>query len=141
MARYNTICLDEKSTTRTALTAASLKAGMLVKLNSSGAFVVHSTAGKKQDFVYLMNVDYLQGKKADDVITVGDTGVGEMFTTDRECAGMVVAGEVLKLDTPLTSNGLGSFRIAVLGTDEVISYSCEPLTVAAGGELVRMRAA
>jgi hypothetical protein len=28
-----------------------------------------------------------------------------------------------------------------LGTDEVVAYSCEALTVAAGGELVRVRAA
>jgi hypothetical protein len=141
MARYNRINLDGESVTRTALTGAALKAGNLVKLNASGAFVVHATAGKKQDFVYLMNVDYLQGKKADDTITSGDTGVGEMFVTNRECAALVVAATVLKLDSPLTSDGAGLLKLAVLGTDEVIAYSCEALTVAAGGELVRVRAA
>lgn len=143
MARnnHNRINVDGESITWTALTGSALKAGNLVKLNASGAFVVHSTAGKKQDFVYLMNVDTLQGKKIDDVITSGDTGIGEYFVTNRECLGLVVAGTVLKIDSPLTSDGAGAFKLAVLGTDEVISYAKEAFTVAAGGELVIMRAA
>ena len=54
---------------------------------------------------------------------------------------LIVAATVLKLDSPLTSDGAGMLKLATLGTDEVVAYSCEALTVAAGGELVRVRAA
>lgn len=139
MPRYNRINLDGQSITRTALTGAALLPGTICKLNASGAFVVHATAGKKQDFIYVMNVDTLQGKKITETVASGDTGLGEFAETGREVAALVVASAVLKIDTPLTSDGAGKLKIATLGTDEVIAYSQEVFTVGASADLVRVR--
>ena len=139
MARFNRINLDGKSDTRTALTAAALLPGTLAKLDANGAFVVHATAGKKQDFVYVLNVDTLQGKKVTETIASGDTALGEYAETGRELAALVVATAALKIDTPLTSDGAGKLKIATLGTDEVIAYSQEVVTIGATADLARVR--
>ena len=65
--------------------------------------------------------------------------VGEIAETGRELAVLVAATSALKEDTPLTSNGAGLLRIAVLGTDDVIAYSQEVITVGAAPELVKVR--
>ena len=65
--------------------------------------------------------------------------MGEIAETGRELAVLVAATAALKEDTPLTSNGAGLLRIAVLGTDDVIAYSQEVITVGAAPELVKVR--
>jgi len=140
MARFNRINIDGESVTRTALIGSvALLPGTIAKLDTNGLFVAHSTAGKKQDFLYVINVDTLQGKNADTVVAIGDSALGEFAETRREIAALVAATTVLKIDSPLTSNGAGVFRLAVLGTDEVIAYSQEAFTVGASAQLARVR--
>jgi len=142
MSRYNRINIDGKGVSRTALVgAAAITPGSLVKLSGAGAFVAHSTAGKKGDFIYAMHPDALQGATCDTAVAIGATGVGEIAETGRELAMLVAATTVLVLDSPLTSNGAGALRLAVIGTDEIIAYSQEVFTVPATAQLVRVRIA
>lgn len=137
VARIN---LDGKSCSKTKLsTAAALAAGNVLKLNASGLFLAHSTDGKKQDAIYIAHNLEHEGLQTADAIPASSTVVGEIAETGRELAVLVAATSALKEDTPLTSNGAGLLRIAVLGTDEVIAYSQEVRTVGASAELVKVR--
>ena len=138
--RFARINLDGKSVTKTKLsTAAALAPGNILKLNASGLFLAHATDGKKQDAIYIAHNLEHEGLQSADAIPASSTVVGEIAETGRELAVLVAATAALKEDTPLTSNGAGIFRIAVLGTDEVIAYSQEVITVGAAPELVKVR--
>lgn len=138
--RFARINLDGKSCSKTKLsTAAALAAGNVLKLNSSGLFLAHATDGKKQDAIYIAHNLEHEGLQTADAIPASSTVVGEIAETGRELAVLVAATAALKEDTPLTSNGAGLLRIAVLGTDEVIAYSQEVITVGAAPELVKVR--
>ena len=139
IGRYARVNLDGKSITKTKLSGAiTLQAGNVVKL-SSGTFVKHSTDGKKQGAIYIVNTNESEGQQSGDTIAASSTIVGEIAETGRELAVLIKATAVLVEDTPLTSAGDGTLRIAVLGTDEVIAYSQEALTVGASVQLVKVR--
>ena len=139
IGRYARVNLDGKSITKTKLSGAiTLLAGNVVKLSSS-TFVKHSTDGKKQGAIYIVNTNESEGQQSGDTIAASSTIVGEIAETGRELAVLIKATAVLVEDTPLTSAGDGTLRIAVLGTDEVIAYSQEALTVGASAQLVKVR--
>ena len=139
IGRYARINLDGLSITKTKLSGAiTLLAGNVVKL-SGQTFVKHSTDGKKQDCIYIVNVNESEGQQSADTIAAASTIVGEIAETGRQLAVLVKAAAVLVEDTPLTSAGDGTLRVAVLGTDEVIAYSQEALTVGASAQLVKVR--
>lgn len=139
IGRYARVNLDGKSHTKTKLSGAiTLQAGNVVKL-SSGAFIKHATDGKKQGAIYIVNTNESEGQQSADTIAASSTIVGEIAETGRELAVLIKATLVLVEDTPLTSAGDGTLRIAVTGTDEVIAYSQEALTVGAAAQLVKVR--
>ena len=139
IGRYARVNLDGKSCTKTKLSGAiTLQAGNVVKL-SSGTFIKHATDGKKQGAIYIVNTNESEGQQSADTIAASSTIVGEIAETGRELAVLIRATLVLVEDTPLTSAGDGTLRIAVLGTDEVIAYSQEALTVGAAAQLVKVR--
>ena len=139
IGRYARVNLDGKSHRKTKLSGAiTLQAGNVVKL-SSGAFIKHATDGKKQGAIYIVNTNESEGQQSADTIAASSTVVGEIAETGRELAVLIKATLVLVEDTPLTSAGDGTLRIAVLGTDEVIAYSQEALTVGAAAQLVKVR--
>lgn len=139
IGRYARVSLDGKSYTKIKLSGAvTLQAGNVVK-SSSGTFIKHSTDGKRQDAIYIVNTNESEGQQSADTIAANSTIVGEFAETGRELAVLVKAATVLAEDTPLTSAGDGTLRIAALGTDEVIAYSQESLTVGASAQLVRVR--
>ena len=139
IGRYARVNLDGKSCTKTKLSGAiTLQAGHVVKL-SSGTFIKHATDGKKQGAIYIVNTNESEGQQSGDTIAASSTIVGEIAETGRELAVLIKATLVLVEDTPLTSAGDGTLRIAVLGTDEVIAYSQEALTVGAAAQLVKVR--
>ena len=138
--RFARINLDGKSCSKTKLsTAVATAPGQLLALNTSGLFLAHATDGKKQDAIYIAHNLEHEGLQTADAIPASSTVVGEIAETGRELAVLVDATAALKEDTPLTSNGAGLLRIAVLGTDEVIAYSQEVYTVGASAELVKVR--
>ena len=139
IGRYARVNLDGKSITKTKLSGAiTLQAGIVVKL-SSGTFIKHATDGKKQGAIYIVNTNESEGQQSGDTIAASSTIVGEIAETGRELAVLIKATLVLVEDTPLTSAGDGTLRIAVIGTDEVIAYSQEALTVGAAAQLVKVR--
>ena len=140
IGRYARVNLDGKSCTKTKLSGAiTLQAGNVVKLSSIGTFIKHATDGKKQGAIYIVNTNESEGQQSGDTIAASSTIVGEIAETGRELAVLIKATQVLVEDTPLTSAGDGTLRIAVLGTDEVIAYSQEALTVGAAAQLVKVR--
>ena len=139
IGRFARVNLDGKSITKTKLSGAiTLLAGNVVKL-SGQTFVKHATDGKKQDAIYIVNANESEGQQSADTIAASSTIVGEIAETGRELAVLVKALAVLVEDTPLTSDGTGALRVAVLGTDEVIAYSQEIITVGAAAQLVKVR--
>lgn len=139
IGRFARVNLDGKSITKTKLSGAiTLLAGNVVKL-SGQTFVKHATDGKKQDAIYIVNTNESEGQQSADTIAASSTIVGEIAETGRELAVLVKALAVLVEDTPLTSDGTGALRVAVLGTDEVIAYSQEIITVGAAAQLVKVR--
>lgn len=138
--RFARINLDGKSCSKTKLsTAVALAAGNALRLSSSGQFLAHDTNGKRLSMIYIAHNLEHEGLQTADVIPASSTVVGEIAETGRELAVLVAATSALKEDTPLTSNGAGLLRIAVIGTDEVIAYSQEVITVGAAPELVKVR--
>ena len=139
IGRYARVNLDGKSFTKTKLSGAiTLQAGHVVKL-SSGTFIKHAPDGKKQGAIYIVNTNESEGQQSADTIAASSTIIGEIAETGRELAVLIKATLVLVEDTPLTSAGDGTLRIAVIGTDEVIAYSQEALTVGASAQLVKVR--
>ena len=138
--RFARINLDGKSCPKTKLTTAAATApGQLLALNTSGLFAGYAVAGKRDALLYVAHPLEHEGLQSADAIPAFSTVVGEIAETGRELAALVAATAALKEDTPLTSNGAGLLRIAVLGTDEVIAYSQEVITVGAAPELVKVR--
>lgn len=138
--RFARINLDGKSVSKTKLTTAVATApGQLLALNTSGLFAGYAVAGKRDALLYVAHPLEHEGLQSADAIPASSTVVGELAENGRELAVLVAATAALKEGTPLTSNGAGLLRIAVLGTDDVIAYSQEVITVGAAPELVKVR--
>ena len=138
--RFARINLDGKSCSKTKLSAAAaLAAGNVLILNASDRFVTAPFDGKRMSVIYIAHNLEHEGLQTADAIPASSTVVGEIAETGRELAVLVAATAALKEDTPLTSNGAGLLRIAVLASDEVIAYSQEVITVGAAPELVKVR--
>lgn len=138
--RFARINLDGKSVSKTKLTTAVATApGQLLALNTSGLFAGYAVAGKRGALLYVAHPLEHEGLQSADAIPASSTVVGELAENGRELAVLVAATAALKEGTPLTSNGAGLLRIAVLGTDDVIAYSQEVITVGAAPELVKVR--
>lgn len=138
MARYHRINLDGKSCTETRIVTADTLPGSVVFI-SSGEFAKYVTPGAVSNKLYVLNTDYTNGKTADDVVAADDAGIGEYAETGREMAVLVAAASVLVKDTPLTTALAGVLEIGTPGTDTIVAYSQEALTVGASPELVRVR--
>lgn len=138
MARYHRINLDGKSCTETRIVTADTLPGSVVFI-SSGEFAQYVTPGVVNNKLYILNTDYTNGKTSDDVVAADDAGIGEYAETGREMAVLVAAASVLVKDTPLTTALAGVLEIGTPGTDTIVAYSQEALTVGVGPELVRVR--
>lgn len=105
---------------------ATLTPGMLA-LSTAGELVPHDGDGEG-GFVYVakeltanfdgnggLDTDYEDGDWAQSYYPES----GLMFRM------LVATGQAIALDTPLTSNGAGLLRVAVVGTDEVVCYADE----------------
>lgn len=138
MSRYNRINLDGKSITETRLVTGDTLPGSVVSITAD-KFAKYVTAGSVTAKLYVLGVDYVQGKTADDLVIADDTGVADYAETGRELATLVAASTVLVKDSPLTTDLDGVLKLATPATDEVVAYSQESLTVGESAELVRVR--
>ena len=138
MSRYNRINLDGKSCTETRLVTADTWPGSVVSI-TAGKFAKYVTAGSVTAKLYVLGVDYVQGKTADDLVLADDTGVADYAETGRELAVLVKAAAVLVKDTPLTTDAGGVLKVGTPATDDIVAYSQEALTVGESAEMVRVR--
>lgn len=112
-------------------------------LNSSGEWKNHDAAGAAGPF-RIANLNHFEQKSVTDALTVGQSS--EAFVPrDGEDYNIVVAdGEVVSVDSPLTSNGDGTMKVAtVTGAtpDVVLMYAREAASPSGSTARVRARVA
>ena len=132
--RYRRINLDGKSVTETRLAAANTLPGVLVNIDSSEKFAVVSALSGR---IYVMHPASHQGLGIAEAVPSGDSGVAEYVEEGRELALLCPAGEYKK-DTPIKLGADGKGAIGVEGTDVIIGYSQDEVTLT-GDDLIRVR--
>lgn len=113
--------------------AATLKAGALVFKNGSGQFAEHATDGGGAGVkLYLVDVNFLkQEAAATSTWASGDTTVAFEPRPAELYNALVATGQTLVKDSPLASNGDGTLRLGVVGTDDILAYADEAVTTTA----------
>ena len=113
--------------TRDRITAAAIAPGSLVFINSSNQFAVHATDGGGSGVrLYVMNYNYLGGGQIDDNVPSGDTGTAyERFEEDILAMPLAAGQNITAQDTALASNGDGTLRVGVVGTDYIVGFYAE----------------
>lgn len=132
--RYRRINLDGKSVTETLLVVANTLPGTLATIDSNDAFAVASAMSGR---IYLMHPASHQGLGIADSIPSGDSGVGEYVEEGRELGLLCPAG-AYKKDTPIKLGTSGKGAIGVEGTDVIIGYSQDEVTLTAD-DIIRVR--
>jgi hypothetical protein len=137
--RYHRVNLDGDSLmkTETRKTAAALLPGTMAVINASDLFAQQATAVGR---MYIMDVGYHQGLKITEANPIGDSAVGNYWEEGREYAVRVAAATVVKKDTPikLAAGGIGA--VGIEGTDVIIGYSQDAVTIGATADFIRVRA-
>lgn len=121
-----------KPTQDEALTAASTLPGTLLYKNS-GVFTAHATDGGGAGVkLYVADLNTLQQGDTTTAWASGDTAVAFEPRQDERYNMLVATGQTISaVDTPLTSNGDGTLRIGIVGTDDILCYSDEIVTTSA----------
>lgn len=134
---YNRVNIDGKSVTETRITAAALLPGTFAVINGSDKFAqATAVAGR----MYVINPSYHEGLTITDSVPSGNSAVGEYVEEGRELAVLCAAGAYVK-DTPIKVNGSGQGAVGVDGTDQIVGFSQDSITLSAAGFVrVRMRA-
>lgn len=115
-----------------------------VVIKSSGEWINHDTAGAGGK-IYVADLNYLEQKNVDEALTVGDTSPAFSPRPGEEYNVVVAASQdITAVDTPLSSNGDGTLKIAtVTGAtpDVVLFYADEVINTGASAQLVRCKVA
>lgn len=97
---------------------------------ASGEFTQYAEDGGDEAFLYIAdrnvvdNVDVAYA--ADDTVSAYKPMSGELYNV------RLAASQTIAFDDPLTPNGVGALRKAVVGTDEIVCYAGEALTSGSG---------
>ena len=140
MSRYRRINIDGKSITETRLAAVALLPGTLAVIDANGKFAQATAAVGR---LYVINPGYHEGLAIRDSIPAGDSAVGDYVEEGRELAILCPAG-AYKKDTPVKLGANGQGAVGIEGTDALIGYSQDEVTVTVGQTdfiRVRMRSA
>ena len=137
--RYRRVNTDGKSLykTETRLAAAALLPGTFAVINASDAFAQSTVA---TGCMYVVDVGYHQGLTILDANPVGDSVVGNYLEEGRELTVRVAAASVWKKDTPVTIGAAGIAKVGVEGTDVILGYSQDAVTIGDKPDFIRMRA-
>lgn len=137
--RYRRVNTDGKSLykTETRLAAAALLPGTFAVINAADAFAQSTVATGR---MYVVDVGYHQGLTILDANPVGDSVVGNYLEEGRELTVRVAAASVWKKDTPVTIGAAGIAKVGVEGTDVILGYSQDTVTIGAKPDFIRMRA-
>lgn len=134
MSRYNRVNLDGKSVTETRIAAAALLPGTLAVINASDKFAQATALSGR---MYVINVANHQGLSITEASPLGDSAVGEYVEQGRELAILCPAG-AYKKDTPIKLGTTGKGAIGVEGTDVIIGFSQDEVTLSKD-DFIRVR--
>ncbi|EKO3656422.1 hypothetical protein M3908_002891 [Vibrio metschnikovii] len=132
--RYRRINLDGKSLTETRVVAAALLPGTFAVINASDKFAAATALAGR---IYLVHPASHQGLGVSQAVPVDNSAVAEYVEEGRELAVLCPAGEYKK-DTPIKLGATGKGAIGVEGTDVIIGYSQDEVTLT-GDDLIRVR--
>lgn len=134
-SRYRRVNLDGKSITETREMKAGSMPGTFVMID--GDLVTEHNGSTSR--VYVLNPAYHQGLGIRDEVPSGDSGVLEYVEEGRELAILVGAG-TYKKDSPIKikTNGTGRGELATSGTDSVIGYCQDDVTLTSE-DFIRVR--
>lgn len=123
-----------------AIAAAAITPGQLL-FKSAGQFTQHATdGGGAETALYIADLNFLLQGDASVQWPSGDTCVAYEPRPSERFNVLVAAGQnITALDTPLTSNGDGSLRIAVPATDDVLCYADQIVDTTPGATLVAVK--
>lgn len=138
MSDYNRIDLVSPSVMQEFAAGGTVRPGDLLE-KSSGNVVANSVSGKGGSMWALH--DRLQGKTIADNYASGDMVQSASFCSGSQVWAWLKDEQNVSDGDPLTSNGDGSLRLAVIGTDEVVAYADQDLdlTGAAGDARIVVR--
>lgn len=134
MSRYNRVNLDGKSVTETRIAAAALLPGTLAVINASDKFAQATALSGR---MYVINVANHQGLSITEASPINDSAVGEYVEQGRELAILCPAG-AYKKDTPIKLGTTGKGAIGVEGTDVIIGFSQDEVTLSKD-DFIRVR--
>jgi hypothetical protein len=137
--RYRRVNIDGKSLykTETRKADAALLPGTFAVINATDEFANTAVVVGR---MYVVDVGYHQGLGILDANPIGDSCVGNYWEEGREYAVRVGATTVWKKDTPvkITTGGVGA--VGVEGTDIIVGYSQDAVTIGAAADFIRVRA-
>lgn len=125
MSRYNRVNVDGKSITETRIAVAALLPGTFSVINSSDQFAQATSMSGR---MYVINPARHQGLSITEASPINDSAVGEYVEQGRELAILCPAGEYKK-DTPIKLGTAGKGAIGVEGTDVIIGFSQDEVTL------------
>ncbi len=123
-------------------TGETILPGHLV-LKSSGEWINHDTADSGGSY-YIANLNIFEQKGVSDALTVGQDSEAYVPVPGEEYNIVVADGETVVVDSPLTSNAEGTFKVATTTgatPDVVIAYALEAASPSGSTARVRARIA
>lgn len=116
---------------------AALLPGNIIIANATNEFLKHATDGAA-GMVFVADLNMHDGVAtayaAGDTVQAYQPCSGETYRV-RAKTGAALVKDI----TPLTSDGAGRARVAVVGTDAIICYAAETVTASANDQLVLVK--
>jgi hypothetical protein len=125
---------DGKSVTETRIVTADLLPGSFAVISATTDEFVQAKPSDGRARLYIMNVDTIQGRRIEETIPAGESGVGDYVEPGRQFAALAVKGSKLVKDTPLYLNDAGILTTEQGAPEDgrrLIGYSQEVYTVPA----------
>jgi len=138
--RFRRVNIDGQSLykTETRVAAAGIFPGTFVTINAADKFAV---AAAVKGRLYVADVGYHQGLNIMDPVPAGSSVVGNYLEEGREFALRFAGGTSLTKDQPIKVGANGYAVAGVEGTDAIVAYSQETVTLPTGeDDFIRVRA-
>lgn len=141
MTEYRRVNLDGKGISETRGTAAALKPGTFVVINSSNKWAQAGVASAQTaGQIYVLDAAWYQGLGITDSVPAGDSGIGYYAEVGREFAALVAAGTYTK-DQRFSINSSGQLipvPTSGAGTYYVVA-SCQDDVTLSAADFIRVR--
>lgn len=120
-------------------TGQTILPGHLV-LKSSGEWINHDAAGDAGPF-RIANLNIFEQKGVSDALTVGQDSEAFVPVPGEEYNVVVAASQTVVVDSPLTSNGDGTVKVATVtgATPDVVLFYAQEAATTGVGETARVR--